>query len=138
LDAGGKAARHVLHEGLRVASVSPADQPPHDELGVGVQRGPRPGIPGAVRRGLGLGDVLLLAVGEGPNLVARDALGPDTAHSGVVEGFASAPGIDQQLRHRVEADAGDPRDGAQAVALAEQRQDGGTLLGRELVHAPCI
>jgi len=77
--------------------------------------------------GLGRLDVLLLGVGEAPDFVGLDALGPHAAHRGVMESLAGAARINEQLGDGIQAHARDPRHGTQAVALAEQGEDGGAL-----------
>ena len=46
-----------------------ADQPGRDQLGVGVDRSPRPDVASLRRSGLGPRDVLLLAMDEGPDFI---------------------------------------------------------------------
>lgn len=134
LRATRQAARHVLHKPRRILGVAPAHEPGHDQLAIRVQRRPRPSVTGLFRRSLSGRNVLLLGVGETPNLVALHALGADVPHRLVMESLTGPAGVNEQLRHRIQADAGDPADGAQAAALAEQGEDSGSLVGREFVH----
>ncbi len=52
-----------------------------------------------------------------------------------MERLAGSTGFNQQLRRRIQANAGNPAYGAKAAAFAEQREDGGALFGRELIHS---
>ena len=58
-------------------------------------------------------------------------------------GLARAARVNEKLGDCIQAHARDPRHGAQAVAFAEQSEDGGALGRGELVHgeddtSPCL
>ena len=93
-----EAPGYVLHEGVRIAGVPTADHPANDQLRVRVQRSPPPSVTGLLRSGLGARDVLLLGVGEVPNLVGLDAPGLHSPHRAVVEFVADAAGVNQELQ----------------------------------------
>ena len=101
LDAVGEAGRQIVDEPLGALAVPAADEPRSDELRVRVERGPRPGVPGALGSGLGRGHVLLLSVGEGPDLIDLDPLGAQLPHVLVMVGSASLARVDHELNDRV-------------------------------------
>ena len=136
LDAIGKAGGEIGHEGVGVFSVTTADQPGHDQLGIGIQRRPRPSVASLFRGSLGGLDILLLGVGERPDLVALDPAGRHAAHLLVVEGGTRLAGVDQQLGDGVDRHVGSAGYGAHRRALAEHLEDLDALGGCELVHAP--
>ena len=105
---------------------------------VGVERGPRPNIASALRRGLRGRDVLLLGVAEAPNFVALDALARNAAHGRIMELSADRAGFGEELVDRVDAHVGDAADRPHRRAFAEHREDLDALGEGQLVHAPII
>jgi len=74
LDAIGKPRLQVAHERNAGVLAAVANVPRHDQLGVGVDAGPRPYVISSLRGGLGELDVLLLRVAERPDFIALDSL----------------------------------------------------------------
>ena len=64
-----------MHEVLSGFGVTPADQVGHDQLGVGVNRGPGPSVAGIGGSGLGGLERRPLAVVERPDFVTLDPAG---------------------------------------------------------------
>jgi hypothetical protein len=84
---------HVPNEFHCSARVAVANEPRNDELGVGLDRGPRPNVtasdPASRRWG-----VALFRVAEAPDFVALNARCLDVAHRVRMEGGARTAGID--------------------------------------------
>ena len=70
----GQPIRQIGYEHAGRVAVATADQPRRDQLCVRVDRGPSPDIASLIRRGLGRGDVALLAVNEAPNFIHLERL----------------------------------------------------------------
>jgi hypothetical protein len=85
--------------------------------------------------GLGRCDRALLAIIEGPNLVALNAARLHVLDQLVVHFGANRSGIDQQLGDSIEANVRDSSDGAHRHSLAQQIEDLDTGFGGELSHA---
>ena len=135
LHAIGKAGGHVVHEPLGAFAVPAADEVAHHELAIGVERHPRPGVPGALGDLLRACDVLHLGVDEAPDLIDLDPLRLHAPNVLAMVGHADLAGIDQELRHRVLADTRKAGDSPDRRALTEEVQDAGAIGGGELVHA---
>src|SRR6516162_4073934 len=105
------------------------------QLRMGVHSYPGPNIAVDEILTLRLGDVLLFATSEAPNLVALDTFSGNAANVSVVIEHARFPGVLQQLCDRILADPGHPHDGTDAVALDHHAENFSTAFARELVHA---
>ena len=128
--------RHVEHERVSVLGVPAADEVGQHELGVGINGRPRPHVASIVRRRLGGRYVLLLAVGEGPNLIDLHPLRLNAPNVLVVVGGARFASVHEQLRNRVLADVRRPHHRADRHALTEEVQDARTVGRGELVYGP--
>jgi hypothetical protein len=80
-----------------------ANVPRDNQLGVGINRRPRPNVASGFWGAFGKLDVLLLGVAERPDFVRLYGLGRNAANRFVMEGRASQPGVNQQLGNRVDA-----------------------------------
>ena len=103
LDPGGETGRHVLHELMGVPGIPSADQIGHDQLAVGIQRGPSPKVAGLGRGRLRGRDVLLLTVAESPYFIALHPLGCHAPDGLIMDRKAGFAGFRQYLGHRVDA-----------------------------------
>jgi len=99
---------------------------------------PSPSVASTIRGRLGGGNVLRLAVREGPDFIHLDALARQVAQMLVLIGRASRAEIDQQLGDRVLGRAGDAHRGADRVAFHEAADDLGALGCGEPVHASYV
>jgi len=70
---GSQPLDNVAHEGVGVGCVASAQPPRHYEFRVGAKSGSSPDRTNARLAAQAAGDVLILRVAEGPNLVALDA-----------------------------------------------------------------
>ncbi len=113
---------------------APADQPRRDQLGVGVNGGPRPHVAVAVRPLLVRRDVLGLGMDEGPNLVALDPSRGQVAERSVLIGRDDFPQVDQQPGNRVPPKASQARGRADGVSFDQARDDLRSFCGGQLVH----
>src|SRR5947209_1960226 len=91
----GKPRCEVVDECHGIFAVAPAHKPRWDQLGIGVDRGPRPYIAiGEVP--LGGRNVLLLAVNECPDFIDLNALAGEVAEHAILIPKSGPSGIDQQ------------------------------------------
>jgi hypothetical protein len=90
LDAINDAIRNVLHEPCGAIAVAAADEMRNDELGIGLDSGPSPGIASAINLALHARNVLLFRRREAPNFVNLNPLRFDVANLGVMEPGAEA------------------------------------------------
>jgi hypothetical protein len=134
LDPVGEAAAQIVHEGHGIFAVPRADHVGDHQLRIAIQRGPRPRIASPFRGSLGVRNVLLLGVGEAPDLVALDPSGPHADDVLVVILRARLARIDQQLVDRDLAHIGKACRRTDAVTLHEAAEDQGAGFGVELVH----
>ncbi len=74
----------IGNERLRRISIPSADVERRDQLGVGVNRHPRPAVASALRRGLGRLDVLGLGIDERPNFIDLDPLAGEAAQGAIL------------------------------------------------------
>ena len=119
-----------------------ADEIGDNELGVGVDRGPRPDVASAFGAAFGSGDVLLLGVAEGPNFIALDALAL-TLRTFVMEIDAEPRRLDQQLGYCVDRNVGNPTiermdDPSQSRARIWTRVSEGQLVHATLYELLCL
>lgn len=128
LDAVRKTRRDVVHEPLRALTITAADEVGDDELRVRIDRGPSPSVSRAIRGRLGVRNVLLLGVGEAPNLVDLDALRRHAPDVGVVIGHARLASIDQEFDDGVLAGAGQSRHGADRLPFTEKVENARTFM----------
>jgi hypothetical protein len=134
LDALGQPLREIADEPARVLDLPLADVIRGHQLGVGVERRPRPDVAVTQLPHLVRPDVLLLDEAERPDLVALDPLGLEPAHGAVVVRAAGVSEIDQELRDGVLARAGHAAGGADGIALDERADDGSTFLNGQPIH----
>jgi len=90
----GKPGAKVIDKGHRVFAITSADQPRDYQLGIGVNRGPRPCVAGAGGSGLRRGHVLLFAMRECPNFVYLASARLHVAHMRIMVGHARLAGGD--------------------------------------------
>ena len=96
LDAARDAGLEVGHDHAGRRGRPIAHEPGDEELGVGIDGEPRPGVPGLGRGGLGLRDVALLGVAEGPDLVGLYARRCYVPYLLIVYAEAGTTGVAQQ------------------------------------------
>lgn len=136
----GEAGRDVADELRRVALVAIPDQPRNHQLADAVDAGPRPHAPmvnGEELADLG-GDVAVLPVDEGPDLIALHATGWQVAQRPVLVVAATLP-RQPAAGELCSSLAGHPHGGEDRVPFYESGQDCGAAGWRQLVHkAQCI
>ena len=130
----GQAQRQVGDEQLRRLGVARADVERGDQLGVGVDRHPRPGVAGIVRVCLGGGDVLGLRIDERPNLIDLHALAGQVAHHPVLIFRERRARISQQASQGVLADARGAADRPQGHAFDHEAENLSAEIAGELVY----
>lgn len=134
LDARSEPGLEIIDKPASALAVPAADEVGQDELRIRVNRGPRPRVARAIRCCLRLRYVLLLGVGERPNLIDLHPPRLDVADVLVVVGGAHLARVHQQLCDRVLAGARYPRDRADRHALTEKLEDARAVVCGKLVH----
>ena len=134
----GEAGSQIVHEPHGTLAIPTADEVGDDQPSIGFDCRPCPSVAGIGRSPLCRLNILLLGVGEAPNLVHLNALRLHVSHMLIVICHARLASVHQKLRDRDLAHAYQPGHGADAVAFAEKVKDAGPFGGRELVHEPLI
>ncbi len=134
----GDPAAQVIGDGQGGLAAAVPDEVAHHELGIGIERRPRPHVASAFRGGLGGCDVLRLGITERPDFIDLDPLRPHAHDQLVMEGQAGLASVHKQLGHSVDRDIRHTADRAHGRTLAEHREDLDALGEGQLVHAPFI
>jgi hypothetical protein len=118
----------IVHKAHGVVAIPAPDEPRNDQLGVGINRGPRPCI--AVSQILSFRgrDILLPGIGKRPDFVDLYSAGFYVANSSVMKAGASLSGVDQQLGHGVDRHVADAPE--QVVFNQLKKQNWGNLWSR--------
>lgn len=93
----------------------------------------RPNVASAFRHLLGC-DVLLLAIDEGPNLIALNAAHAKIAHIGIVEGSTGTAKVFQKFQDGVLRNSGHPTGGVNRHALHQARDYLGLAISFQAIH----
>src|SRR6516162_5834420 len=132
-----KASRHTLakivHERNRIAGVPNTDQIADRKLSFGIHRDPSPNIAVSEILALRLGNILLLASGKTPNLIALNALRCYASNISIMIIETRFASVFQQFRDRILADPCHSHDRADAVTFDYHSEDLRAALPRELV-----
>src|SRR5262249_31994799 len=104
-----------------------ADEIANNQFGIGVQRGPRPGITRKIGSRLCLRHIALFGIGEGPNLIDLNMLRAEVPNVLVMIGHAGLARVSQQLEDRVLADALSALDSSNAHSLAKHMKNAGAI-----------
>src|SRR5690606_8187517 len=108
------------------------------QLGIRINRGPRPHIANAVLAAHFLWDVLLLAVDEAPDFIALDALARQVPQGLVLILRSGATNVHQQLGHGVDRAVREAGSGPEAGPFHQKAEDLSALCQREFVHSSRI
>jgi hypothetical protein len=120
----GEPRGKVVDEGGCRRPVTAPYGPRGNELGVGINRDPRPHVPDGANHALHpLGHVLGLGVDEGPNLVALNPLHLEIAERLILEPLTCGAHVQQELGDGVDGHVGHAAGGAEAVALHQHPED---------------
>jgi hypothetical protein len=133
LDAILEPAGHVLHELGRAGGISSADVEGRNQLGVRVDRDPRPHGADALLAPF-RSNVLLLGANEAPDFVALDTPAGQVPQRLVLIVTAGPAGIREQLRDRVLAESGQARDRPDGHALDHHPEDLGAFAAVQPLH----
>ena len=112
-----------------------ADIVNHDQLCVGVDRGPRPDIASNFRGSLRGRDILLLGVAERPDFVALDAAYRNVVNRLVVKDEACFTSLLNQLCDSVERHVDNAAERSHRRTLPQHSENLDALVERQLVHA---
>src|SRR6266404_8718790 len=92
-------------------SAAISDEPARNELGIGIERNPRPNIACACAFPV-IGNVLRLCVTETPNFITLDSFAPQIFKNAVLIVGTFASEIHQQVHYRCAMNASHPCNGA--------------------------
>ncbi len=134
LHPAGEAQCQIADEVLRRFRVTSADIEGRNQLGIGVNRHPRPTVTSAFWRSLGRLDVLGLGIDKRPNFINLETLASQVPHGAVLVVRECLSRILQQLDDGVLARAGHTGDGPDGNALDHHSEDFGAGFAGKLVH----
>lgn len=135
LHAIGESRSQIVHEVLRVPRGAASNAPARNQLGVSIQRCPRPNVSIAELSALVGWYVLILRVAKAPNLVALNSLARQIAERSVLIFRTCAAKVGEQLNNCVLRNARHSHGGANRIAFYEGRKYLNLAFNWEAVHA---
>ena len=135
LDAVRKPRLKIAEKDSGVFAAALSDMKGGHELGVSVERGPRPDITEPDHTTTFGREIPLLAVAKGPNLVYLNPFARQVANALVVEGRASCSDFHQKLKNRSLRRAGNSHCGADGISIHQSGKDAHPLFYAKSIHA---
>lgn len=118
--------------------VAGANEPARNQLRIGIDGDPDPGVAYDALFGYLFGDVLFFAADEAPDLVALNPLALQVAEHVVLVSIASGTDFNQETRYRALLTAQHAADRANRVALNQGGKDLGAFIDAQAVHINSI
>ena len=128
----------VRDEPRSAAGIPHTHQPTGNELGIGIDGNPYPGVADDPLLGHLFRDVPLLAANETPDLIALQPLAFQVAQNAVLVAVAGCSDFDQQARHRALLAAQHAADGTDGITFNEGGEDLGAFVDAQAVHVNSI
>src|SRR5439155_13799382 len=123
---------------LGCEAVATPDRPGRHQLGVSVQRRPRPHVAVAEGARVFLREVLRLCVDERPNLITLNPLALEVPQLLILIALTRGTRVQEKLRHSVDRDIGEAASRAKAATFREKTDDLGAALKRQSVHSSIV
>jgi hypothetical protein len=129
-----QAAFQVGYKLCGAAGIAGTNKPARDQLGLGVDGNPHPGIANYALFGHFFRDVLLFASDETPDLVALQPLAAQVAEHAVLVSVACFADTHKQARHGSLLAAQHAAGGADRIAFNQSGEDLGAFVDAQAVH----
>lgn len=128
LDTAGEAFFQVVQERSRIIEATLPNMPGRDELCIGIQRDPRPGIAHTINAFEFFGDISLFTINPLPNLIYLYQLAGEVSHDFVMVFGAGCSGSHQDGGDSFSGMASQSDRGQEGTAFRETGNDSGAFL----------